>query len=518
MGVVKTLLSYLNSDERSILAGNGTFYEIEMLQNQMENYSGKVIRLRDQDTHGFINRIKTGAYKALFIDPVSNSARRVADIQQELNLSAEDMPVADLKTILEQLVNLEYDRPFYLFIDTSLFATMFQLTDFINNTGLPSNLNIVLYTSLQKLHQEGMEFTTGGALTLISGSSENQHTVMRSLRTYQRATGTQPSLYNYLALNALDWTREEIDARSRLICRNTAEMAQFMLDECKRIGLTEAEVIYPALENHPDHQLWKKNNSLPVPFFMFRIPKFTNNALVKLNAHANERLFPVASQNSFGFDTLGTVEYFPKSVLPTGRINFGTFNAKEMEVLKGIFKRTIEEVKATLDKKYEELSRDDSRMLSDFVGEGELDGGSKKTPDKKGGVDFRSLPINIQPAAGGALSGDPVSLKPSIPWKGLDKERDNIREMIHKGIVPLGEKIKAYALSVCQKHDIGPDVAQLLSCISDILRLEEDYALDCEPGFIQLLSVLESDKSPQELRLALSAISFDNEERNKLQQ
>ncbi|MFZ2385864.1 MAG: hypothetical protein WBE75_06660 [Candidatus Omnitrophota bacterium] len=508
MGAVKTLLSYLASDERGILVGNGTYYEIELLQKQMENNSGIVTRLRDQDAQGFIDRVKTGAYKALFIDPISNSARRIADIKlTDLNLNAEDMPVADLKTMLEHFVTLRYEKPFYLFIDVSLFATMFQLPDFINNAVLPENLNIVLFSSLQKLHQEGMEFTTGGALTLISGSPENNDTVMDSLRAYQRATGTRPSLYSCLALNALDWDREKIDARARLICRNTADLARFVLDECKRNGLIGAEVIHPGLEDHPDHELWKRNNSLPVPFFMLRIPTFTNSALVKLNSHANERLFPVAAQNSFGFDTLGTVLYFPESLFPTGRINPGTFNAKEMAELKDIFKQVIQEVKTGIDKKYGEYE-EGSGGFSDFVGEGALDGGGaeareKTKPDKKGGIDFRALAAGVQPASGTA-----VSLKPAIPLENLDKELDDIRGMIHKGIIPSGEKIRNYAVSIFQKRDVRREVEEIRACILEILRLEEDYALDCEPGFVRLISVLEFGGSTQTMRPALSEISF----------
>ncbi|MDD5099064.1 MAG: hypothetical protein PHP35_01865 [Candidatus Colwellbacteria bacterium] len=80
--------------------------------------------------------------------------------------------------------------------------------------------------------------------------------------------------------------------------------------------------------------------------------------------------------------------------------------------------------------------------------------------------------------------------------------------MLKKGNIPSGERIKEYVLSCCQKDNISKDMEKVLVCISEILRLEEDYVVACEPGFIQLLSVLESDKSPQELQLALSEVSF----------
>jgi len=125
----------------------------------------------------------------------------------------------------------------------------------------------------------------------------------------------------------------------------------------------------------------------------------------------------------------------------------------------------------------------------------------------KGGIDFRSLPIAIQPV----LAIQPnlqVPLQPKIPLAELDKEWSSIQEMVNKGNIPSGEKIKEYVLSCCQKGDISQDMEKVLVCISQILRLEEDYAVACEPGFIQLLSILESDKPPHELQLALSAVSF----------
>jgi hypothetical protein len=91
----------------------------------------------------------------------------------------------------------------------------------------------------------------------------------------------------------------------------------------------------------------------------------------------------------------------------------------------------------------------------------------------------------------------------------LDNEWKQIRGIVERGDIPSGERIKEYVLSCCQRGDISADVEKVLVCISDILRLEEDYALACESGFVQLLCALESDKPAQELQIALSAVSFE---------
>ena len=124
-----------------------------------------------------------------------------------------------------------------------------------------------------------------------------------------------------------------------------------------------------------------------------------------------------------------------------------------------------------------------------------------------GGIDFRDLRIVNQPLPA-VRPNSAAPAQPKIPLSDLDKEWNKIEESVNKGYIPSGETIKEYILSCFQKPDINRDIEKALGCISNILRLEEDYALYCEPGFIELLNLLESDKSAQELKVALSSVSF----------
>jgi len=148
-------------------------------------------------------------------------------------------------------------------------------------------------------------------------------------------------------------------------------------------------------------------------------------------------------------------------------------------------------------------------------GKGDIDSSvansSPAVLDKKlGGIDFRNLPITAQPVPAVPL-GVQVPIQAKIPLAELDNEWSRIKEIVDNGSIPSGERIKEYVLSCCQRGDISAEVEKVLVCISDILRLEEDYALACEPGFVRLLSVLESDKPAQELQIALSAVSFEQQ-------
>lgn len=127
--------------------------------------------------------------------------------------------------------------------------------------------------------------------------------------------------------------------------------------------------------------------------------------------------------------------------------------------------------------------------------------------DTKAGIDFRNLPVAAQPLP--ALQpGARVSVQPAIPLPELDTAWKQIRDMVDKGVIPSGKNIQEYVMSCCQKGDVSGDVEKVLACISEILRIEEDYGVAAEPGFIQLLCALDSNNNGPELQAALSAIVF----------
>ncbi|MFA5156500.1 MAG: ATP-binding protein [Candidatus Omnitrophota bacterium] len=127
----------------------------------------------------------------------------------------------------------------------------------------------------------------------------------------------------------------------------------------------------------------------------------------------------------------------------------------------------------------------------------------------KGGIDFRALPVVTQPVLGTVLSQGEKrpQMGTLLPWTenrpSLDQELQQIRKMIDSGIVPSSERIKEYA-QTCGSQDID----KILSCIADILRLEEERVEETDPQLRQLVMVLESDKPANEMQLAVAAISF----------
>jgi len=134
----------------------------------------------------------------------------------------------------------------------------------------------------------------------------------------------------------------------------------------------------------------------------------------------------------------------------------------------------------------------------------------------KGGIDLRALPIVSEAASWDSplrSSSNRLSLGDS-PKQGiavpasLRKEWRQIENMIQSGIIPSGERIKEYLESCYAEGCVGSEINKVLSCIADIFRLEEERAIPTEPGLKEFLVLLESDKSEEEFKLALSGIEF----------
>ncbi|PIS33507.1 MAG: hypothetical protein COT38_04890 [Candidatus Omnitrophica bacterium CG08_land_8_20_14_0_20_41_16] len=123
----------------------------------------------------------------------------------------------------------------------------------------------------------------------------------------------------------------------------------------------------------------------------------------------------------------------------------------------------------------------------------------------KGGIDFRSLPAVVQPMPvfQGQLPGGKI---PVIPLAELDNEWKQVENMLNAGIIPSSDRLKIYLQSCYQKQDLNPDINKVLSCIADMLRLEEEQAASTDLSLKEILKLLESDKPAAEMQFALAQI------------
>ncbi|MBU1869839.1 MAG: hypothetical protein KJ818_05145 [Candidatus Omnitrophica bacterium] len=145
-------------------------------------------------------------------------------------------------------------------------------------------------------------------------------------------------------------------------------------------------------------------------------------------------------------------------------------------------------------------------------GDSKAPGGINSPAGTPGGIDFRGMPIMTQPVP--SLGTVPLA-RPDIAMRGtvpMSAELKEIQAMIDAGITPSAERIREYLLSCCSKDSFAQEANNVLSCISDILRLEEEKCCATDSSIKEFLVLLESDKPAEELKLALANIDIAPQE------
>ncbi|MDD5432433.1 MAG: GNAT family N-acetyltransferase [Candidatus Omnitrophica bacterium] len=119
-----------------------------------------------------------------------------------------------------------------------------------------------------------------------------------------------------------------------------------------------------------------------------------------------------------------------------------------------------------------------------------------------GGIDFRHLPIVTQAISSLSVNiGNPSASR--LNDINLNSEWREIENLVNSGIVPSSDRIKEYLQASCYKGNIDRDIDKVISCIADILRMEEERCCATDSGLKDILVVIDSAVSEQDLRVAL---------------
>jgi hypothetical protein len=111
-----------------------------------------------------------------------------------------------------------------------------------------------------------------------------------------------------------------------------------------------------------------------------------------------------------------------------------------------------------------------------------------------GGIDFRALPMTIQPM--GSFQGLNFKLpklsQAELAQINIDSEMQQIRNMIQSGIVPSGQRIKELIAACVQKKEMNSQAESLLLCLVDIFKLEEENVSESSPELREALVIVDS--------------------------
>gem|GEM_PF-4501423 len=116
-----------------------------------------------------------------------------------------------------------------------------------------------------------------------------------------------------------------------------------------------------------------------------------------------------------------------------------------------------------------------------------------------GGIDFHALPIVTESIIHlkATMTNMPLG---SFRNFNLSQEIADIERMLNSGITPSSERIKEYIQASCVKGAKAEDLEKVLLCIASILRKEEEECCSTDPILKDILVVLESTSTPQQLK------------------
>jgi hypothetical protein len=111
---------------------------------------------------------------------------------------------------------------------------------------------------------------------------------------------------------------------------------------------------------------------------------------------------------------------------------------------------------------------------------------------KKGGIDFRALPMTCKPMGG--FCGLKFALpKPSeVLGINVDKELKEINLMVEKGIAPSGERVKELVAACYHKQELASHQQELMSCLMRICKLEEDMVVSSGKELKEAIVIVDS--------------------------
>ena len=128
---------------------------------------------------------------------------------------------------------------------------------------------------------------------------------------------------------------------------------------------------------------------------------------------------------------------------------------------------------------------------------------SASAQSNMGGIDFRFLPIVTQ-----SLDNLKASIRKipvgSLQRIDLSQEWSDIERLVNAGIIPSAERLKGYLFASCCKGNYDNDAGKMVYCIAEVLRMEEESCSATDPALKDILVVLGSGRSAEELKLAFA--------------
>ncbi len=323
MAAFNTVLTFLVTENKikdKILIGKSIYFQNKEIIEK--SFPKKIIEVDDNNDEEIIKKIKENLPSVIILDSICNSF---------------DIAMPNLTKIINYLVKT-VKKDTYLVIDSTSLPVYYQPLKLIK--GKNKYLNLIIFESLNKYHQFGMDRTTGGVIV-----AHGKDTI--KLYYSRQNSGTNISDVSVHMLP----TPNKIFMKKRLLRfkRNTDILAKGIQKSINQNSkLSVDQVIYPGLSNHPAYR-WNNDIKFYGSYFCLKFKKGKNNPknynkfIKKVIENAKKENIQISVGTSFGFNNTRIYLTSLKSDYGTPfiRISVGTENIIQIEKIKKVFINTM---------------------------------------------------------------------------------------------------------------------------------------------------------------------------------
>lgn len=323
MAAFATILTYLMLEHkatRPVLIGKSIYFENKALI--LQAFGDLVVEVNESDTKQVIHAIEQYNPSIIFLDSLTNSP---------------DIAVPDCTIITRHLVTHSKEET-YLVIDNTCLSIFFQPYPLV--FAKKSNLRLIVFESLNKYHQFGMDRVTGGIIWSYGGYTGK-------LFDYRVHLGT--NIPDLVACSLPTPDRSILTKRLLRHHRNASLIAHNLQDWVNaHPNHSISEIVFPGLPNHPSY-----TRLIKFPFhgsyFVIRFKKkYQTIASYKrfvnaiINTAKRSRV-DIVSGTTFGTNStriyLTAIRSKPNT--PFIRVSVGTENRQEIEAIITVFKKVF---------------------------------------------------------------------------------------------------------------------------------------------------------------------------------
>lgn len=323
MAAFTTILSYLFYEGKlkgTVIMGKSLYFECKALITRLPGIT--VVEVDETDTSAVVNAIDHHSPSVLFFDSLANMPT---------------VAVADLSKILEHLIP-HVSRETVFVVDNTCQSVYFQ--PFPRLFGKLSKLSLIVFESLNKYHQHGMDKVTGGIIWAYGGDT-------RKLFEYRDRLGTNIPDASVAAIPTPN--RVLLTKRLNRHGRNAQLLADLLSTHIKnKPHIRIHGIVYPGLPEHPSYA-WTKKAMFNGSYITLEFKK--NYQTVRSYKKFVKLVLGIAKKNdiniisgtSFGLNTtriyITAVRSQPNT--PFVRISAGTEHRRAIESIANILCQTL---------------------------------------------------------------------------------------------------------------------------------------------------------------------------------